>query len=212
MAATAARPIPGFWICPARCPGRSRACRGPGPGVDVIKVDQPGTGDDTPGTGPLRGDLAAYSCRSTGIRSASDRSARRSHRVLGHTPGRRVDADLFAKKAVRRSSRRLSSHWAVSRRTCSTSRAARSSTSCRSRSTIRVRRRGFSILALRWLIVQLRTERLNRLIVDTDPSGPGAADVAVGRTDLPARRAVHRGRFGNPDLPRSSLRPRPPDR
>jgi hypothetical protein len=41
------RPIPGFWICPARCPGRSRACRGPDPGVDVIKVEQPGTGDDT---------------------------------------------------------------------------------------------------------------------------------------------------------------------
>ena len=34
--------------------------------------------------------------------------------------------------------------------------------------------------------MQLRTERLNRLIVDTDPSGPGAADVAVGRTDPPA--------------------------
>src|SRR5450755_4812217 len=56
----------------------------------------------------------------------------------------------------------------------------------RRRRPLREEGRCFSSLALRWLIVQLRTERLNRLIVDTDPSGPGAADVAVGRTDLPA--------------------------
>jgi len=77
-----------------------------------------------------------------------------------------------------------------------------------------------AILALRWLIVQLRTERLNRLIVDTDPSGPGAADVAVGRTDLPAGalstavgseiqtypgvRSVH-ALTGDPDQPQMNL-------
>ena len=56
----------------------------------------------------------------------------------------------------------------------------------RRRRPLREEGRCFSILALRWLIVQLCTERLNRLIVDTDPSGPGAADVAGGRTDPPA--------------------------
>jgi len=75
-----------------------------------------------------------------------------------------------------------------------------------------------AILALRWLIVQLRTERLNRLIVDTDAGAVDGADVAVGRTDLPAGalstavgseiqtypgvRSVHAYQTGDPDVPR----------
>jgi hypothetical protein len=78
-----------------------------------------------------------------------------------------------------------------------------------------------AILALRWLIVQLRTERLNRLIVDTDAGAVDVADVAVGRTDLPAGalstavgseiqtypgvRSVHAYLTGDPDQPQLNL-------
>ena len=78
-----------------------------------------------------------------------------------------------------------------------------------------------AILALPWLIVQLRTERLNRLIVDTDAGAADVADVPVGRTDLPAGalstavgseiqtypgvRSVHAYLTGDPDQPQLNL-------
>src|SRR5664279_5549174 len=139
------RPIPGFWSCPARCPGRSRACRGLDPGVDVIKVEQPGTGDDTPARG---------CCGAT----------------WPPTPVGRPEPDR--RRTGRRGAAIVS--WVTRRGAASTPTSSR--------------RRPLLFDPGAALADRAATHRtwLNRLIVNTDPSGPGAADVAVGRTDPPA--------------------------
>jgi len=75
------------------------------------------------------------------------------------------------------------------------------------------------IIAVRWLLVQLRTERLHRVVVDLDPRGIG--DLAAGRSALPAAalttavgreiqtypgvRAVRSYLTGAPDQPQLNL-------
>ena len=64
-----------------------------------------------------------------------------------------------------------------------------------------------ALLALRWLLVQLRSDRLGRLMLDTDHADAPAS----GRADVPAGAVDHRGRRGGRCLPRGPEDPRRPD-